>query len=241
MHAENRTPTPHNSAVRGEIAKTVLMSGDPLRAKYIAETFLQNARMYNQVRGIFGYTGTYKGVEVSVQAHGMGIPSIGIYTYELYHFYDVENIIRVGSAGAMQPELKLGDIVAAMGACGDSNYAAQYNLPGTFAPICSYHLLEKAVKTAGELNVQLRVGNILSSDAFYHADPDVNKKWAEMGVLAVEMEAVGLYCNAAKAGKNALCLTTISDQLYTGERLSAEQRQLGFKTMVELALEMLDR
>ena len=239
MVAENHTPTPHNSAVRGEIAKTVIMPGDPLRAKYIAETFLQNARLYNQVRGIFGYTGLYKGLEVSVQAHGMGIPSIGIYTYELYNFYDVENIIRVGSAGAMQPGLKLGDIVAALGACTDSDYAAQYNLPGTFAPTCTYHLLEKAAATARALQVPLHIGNILSSDIFYHADPDVNKKWAEMGVLAVEMEAAGLYCNAAKAGKNALCLTTISDQIITGERMSVEQRQLGFKAMVELALEML--
>ena len=239
MSTENNTPTPHNSAVRGEIAKTVIMPGDPLRAKYIAETFLQDARLYNQVRGIYGYTGTYKGIAVSVQAHGMGIPSIGIYTYELYHFYDVDTIIRVGSAGAMQPDLKLGDIVAAMGACTDSNFAAQYNLPGTFAPICTYHLLEKAAAAARIHNIPLRIGNILSSDVFYHADPDVSKKWVEMGVLAVEMEAAGLYCNAAKAGKNALCLTTISDQLATGERMSVEQRQFGFKTMVELALEML--
>lgn len=232
------TPTPHNAGKLGDIAPIVLMPGDPLRAKFIAETYLTDVVQYNQVRGMNGYTGMYKGKKVSVQGHGMGIPSIGIYTYELFNFYGVDRIIRVGSAGAIQPHIKLGDIVIAMGACTDSNYAAQYGLPGSFAPICSYDLLEKAVMAAKEKNLSFYVGNILSSDIFYNSDEDALRKWAKMGVLAVEMEAAALYCNATKAGKEALCITTVSDCPFTGEAASAEQRQTGFASMIELALDI---
>lgn len=232
------TPTPHNAARRGDIAETVLMPGDPLRAKFIAETFLENVSQYNQIRGMNGYTGTYKGKRVSVQGHGMGNPSVGIYTYELYHFYDVQRIIRVGSSGAMRLDVKLGNIVIAMGACTDSSYASQYGLPGTFAPIASYPLLERAVRVSCEKGLAFHVGNILSSDVFYSDDPDSWKKWADMGVLSVEMESLGLYCNAARAGKEALCITTVSDHLLTKEKASAEQRQTGFSAMIELALDI---
>ena len=229
-------PTPHNSAVKGDFAKTVLMPGDPLRAKFIAETFLENPRLVNNVRGVQGYTGSYKGVPVSVMASGMGMPSIGIYSYELFTQYDVDNIIRVGSAGAIQRELKLGSIVAGMGACTNSNYAAQYGLGGTFAPIADFALLSAAVQSAKELGIEMPVGNLYSSDTFYDASAS-SLKWAEMGVLAIEMEAAALYCNAAYTKKRGLSICSVSDNIVTGEELSPEARQTGFTTMMRLALE----
>ena len=232
------TPTAHNSAKIGDFAKTVLMPGDPLRAKYIADTYLENARQVNGVRNMLGYTGTYKGKEISVMGGGMGMPSIGIYSYELFNFYDVDQVIRIGSAGALQDHMKLMDVVIGMGACTDSNYAYQYGLPGTFAPIADYELLNRAVETAKRQGTNVVVGNVLSSDVFYNAMGNVNDVWRGMGVRAVEMEAAALYMNAAKAGKKALCMLTISDHLYTGEHLSAEDRQLGFKKMMEIALEL---
>ena len=229
-------PTPHNSAVKGDFAKTVLMPGDPLRAKFIAETFLDEPRLVNNVRGVQGYTGTYKGVPVSVMASGMGMPSIGIYSYELFTQYDVDNIIRVGSAGAIQKELKLGSIVAGMGACTNSSYAAQYGLGGTFAPIADFALLSAAVQSAKELGLEMPVGNLYSSDTFYDASAS-SLKWAEMGVLAIEMEAAALYCNAAYTKKRGLSICSVSDNIVTGEELSPEQRQTGFTNMMKLALE----
>ncbi len=231
-------PTAHNGGKAGDFAKTVLMPGDPLRAKYIAETYLENPRQVTAVRNMFGYTGTYKGKEISVMGGGMGMPSIGIYSYELFNFYDVDQIIRIGSAGALQDHMKLMDVVIGMGACTDSNYAYQYGLPGTFAPIADYELMNKAIETAKRQGTNVVVGNVLSSDVFYNADPTVNDRWRSMGVLAVEMEAAALYMNAAKAKKKALCMLTISDHLYTGESLSAEDRQLGFGKMMEIALEL---
>ncbi len=229
-------PTPHNSANPGDFAKTVLMPGDPLRAKFIAETFLEDAKLVNNVRGIHGYTGAYKGVPVSVMASGMGMPSIGIYSYELYDQYGVENIIRIGSAGAISAKLKLRDVVAAQGACTNSNFAHQYGLPGAFAPIADYTLLETAVAAAREIGVEMPVGNLLSSDTFYDASQS-SMKWAEMGVLAVEMEAAALYMNAAKLGKRALAICSISDSIVTGEELDAAERQTSFTTMMKIALE----
>jgi len=229
-------PTPHNSANPGDFAKTVLMPGDPLRAKFIAETFLDNAVLVNNVRGIHGYTGTYKGVPVSVMASGMGMPSIGIYSHELYTQYGVENIMRIGSAGAMSDKLKLRDVVAAQGACTNSNFAHQFGLPGTFAPIADFTLLEAAVCAARELGVEMPVGNLLSSDTFYDAS-NSTMEWAKMGVLAVEMEAAGLYMTAAHLGKRALAICSISDSLVTGEELSAAERQTTFTTMMRIALE----
>lgn len=230
--------TPHNSGNKGDFAKTVLMPGDPLRAKYIAETYLENPRQVTSVRNMFGYTGTYKGKEISVMGGGMGMPSIGIYSYELFNFYDVDNIIRIGSAGALQDDLKVMDIVIGMGACTDSNYASQFNLPGTYAPTASYELLDKAVKAAEKLGTPVTVGNIVSTDVFYNANEKANDSWKSMGALCVEMEAAALYMNAAKAGKKALCMLTISDHIYTGEALSAEDRQLSFNKMMEIALEL---
>ncbi len=228
--------TPHIAAEKGAFAKTVLMPGDPLRAKYIAEHYLENPVLVNNVRGIQGYTGTYHGVPVSVMASGMGIPSIGIYSYELFHFFDVDNIIRVGSAGGLSTDLKLRDIVIGMGACTNSNYASQFRLGGTFAPIASYKLLESAMRHGTEMGLRMQVGNLLSSDPFYNAYPDANQGWMDMGVLAVEMEAAGLYMNAARAHKNALAICTISDHIVTGEALDADARQNTFTQMMELAL-----
>ena len=229
-------PTPHNSAKKGDFAKTVLMPGDPLRAKFIAETFLEEPKLVNNVRGVQGYTGTYKGAPVSVMASGMGMPSIGIYSYELFTQYDVDNIIRVGSAGAIRKDLKLGSIVAGMGACTNSNFAAQYGLGGTFAPIADFTLLSAAVESAKELGVTMPVGNLYSSDTFYDASGS-SLRWAELGVLAIEMEAAALYCNAAYTGKRGLSICSISDNIVTGEELSPEARQTGFTTMMRLALE----
>ena len=194
-------PTAHNNAKANDFAKTVLMPGDPLRAKYIAETYLENPRQVTAVRNMFGYTGTYKGKEISVMGGGMGMPSIGIYSYELFNFYGVDQIIRIGSAGALQDHIKVMDVVIGMGACTDSNYAYQYGLPGTFAPIADYELMNKAIETAKRQGTNVVVGNVVSSDVFYNADPTVNDRWRSMGVLAVEMEAAALYMNAAKAKK----------------------------------------
>ena len=230
--------TPHNSAAKGDFAKTVLMPGDPLRAKFVAENFLTDAKLVNNVRGIGGYTGTYKGIPVSVMASGMGMPSMGIYSYELYKFYGVENIIRIGSAGALQPYIKLRELVLGMGACTTSNYAAQYGLHGTFAPTASWKLLSAAASVAQELGLKYHVGNLLSSDVFYNEDADeANPAWTKMGVMAVEMEAAALYMNAARAGKNALAICTVSDHLITGEETTAEERQNTFTAMMETALE----
>ena len=231
-------PTAHNNAKANDFAKTVLMPGDPLRAKYIAETYLENPRQVTAVRNMFGYTGTYKGKEISVMGGGMGMPSIGIYSYELFNFYGVDQIIRIGSSGALQDHIKVMDVVIGMGACTDSNYAYQYGLPGTFAPIADYELMNKAIETAKRQGTNVVVGNVVSSDVFYNADPTVNDRWRSMGVLAVEMEAAALYMNAAKAKKKALCMLTISDHIYTGEALCAEDRQLGFGKMMEIALEL---
>jgi len=232
---KNNTPTPHIGAKLGEIAKTVIMAGDPLRAQFMAEKYLENPVLYNNVRGMLGYTGTYKGKKVSVQGHGMGIPSIGIYTYELFNFYDVDTIIRVGSAGAIDKDLHIGDIVIGLGACTNSDYAKQYQLPGTFAPIADFELVQLAVNEAKKHGFTYKVGNIYSSDTFYDDNPNSLIAWQKMGVLAVEMEAPALYMNAARAGKKALCICTISDCPFTGEATSSEQRQIGFTNMMEVA------
>ncbi len=233
----SNTPTPHNGAKVGDIAKTVLMPGDPLRAKFIAENFLEDVVCVNTIRNMLGYTGTYNGKKITVMGGGMGMPSIGIYSYELYHFYDVDNIIRIGSAGGITDDIKLRDIVIGMGASTNSNFAAQYKLPGTFAPIADYELLRRAVNAADENNIKYVVGNILSSDTFYDDNSEANSLWKKMNVLAVEMEAAALYMNAARAGKKALCILTISDHVFTGESLSAEDRQISFKDMMKIALE----
>ncbi len=231
-------PTPHIGAKKGDFAKTVLMPGDPLRAKYIAETYLENPRLVTSVRNMLGYTGTYKGKEISVMGGGMGIPSIGIYSYELFNFYDVDQIIRIGSAGAMQDDLNVMDIVIGMGACTDSNYVSQFKLPGHYAPIADYELMRRAIEVAEAQGTNYVVGNVLSSDAFYNADETASTKWREMGVLCVEMEAAALYMNAVKAKKKALCILTISDHLFKEAALSAEERQVGFGKMMEIALEL---
>ncbi|MBQ3815388.1 MAG: purine-nucleoside phosphorylase [Clostridia bacterium] len=231
-------PTPHNTANRGDFAKTVLLPGDPLRSQFIAENFITDARLVNNVRGIQGYTGTYRGVPVSVMASGMGIPSIGIYSYELYHTYDVDNIIRVGSAGGMQEDVHLRDIVFGMGACTDSAFASQFGLNGSFAPIASWELLSVAVEIARARGFRYHIGNLFSTDLFYaERGAEVTASWKKMGVLAAEMEAAGLYMTAARAGKRALALCTISDHLLTGEETRPEERQTTFTQMIEVALE----
>ena len=232
------TPTPHNQATEGQIAKTVLMPGDPLRAKYVADTYLEGVTCFNQVRNMLGFTGTYKGKPVSVMGSGMGVPSIGIYSYELFNFYDVNNIIRIGTAGGLAPDVRLRDLVIGMGACTDSNFAAQFRMPGTLAPIADFGLLRKAVESAERLGYDYKVGNVLSSDVFYNDDETVNERWASMGVLAVEMESVALYLNAIRARKHALCLLTVSDLPLSGEGLPAEDRQTSFTQMMEVALEV---
>ncbi len=228
--------TPHISGNKGDFAKTVLMPGDPLRAKFIAETFLEDAKQITGIRGMLGYTGTYQGVPVSVMGSGMGMPSMAIYSYELFKEFDVENIIRIGTAGAINHCLELRDVVVGMGACTNSNYAAQYRLDGVFAPIASYKLLKTTDMVAEQLGIPLKVGNILSEDNFYHEYDDVNPKWEKMGVLAVEMEAAALYMNAARLGKNALAICTISDHLVKKEFSTVEERQTSFTQMMELAL-----
>ena len=232
-------PTPHIGAREGEIADRVIMAGDPLRAKFMAETFLTNPVQYNAVRGMLGFTGEYKGKRVSVQGHGMGMPSIGIYTYELYNFYGVKRIIRTGSAGAYHPDLELGDVVFAQGACSDSNYAAQYNLLGVYAPIADFGLLRAAANKAEAIGINYKVGNLLSSDVFYGDDSEAWRSWQKMGVLAVEMEAAALYMNAARSGNEALCICTISDSLVHGTACSAEQRQTSFTNMMEIAFDII--
>lgn len=228
--------TPHNAAKMGDIAETILLPGDPLRAKVIAETYLEDVVQFNSVRNMFGYTGTYKGKKVSVMGTGMGIPSIGIYSHELIHFYGVKNLIRVGSCGGMQEEMKVGDVIMAQGACTNSSYAHHYQLPGTMCAIADYGLLKTAQEIAQEKKVPWHVGNILSSDVFYTETPEW-KSWAKMGVLGVEMESFALYCEAARAGVKALGIFTVSDSMVTGEETMAEQRQNDFKAMMEVALE----
>ena len=236
-------PTPHIHAAPGDFGQTVLMPGDPLRSKFIAETFLENAQLVNNVRGVQGYTGNYKGVRVSVMASGMGMPSMGIYSHELFNVFGVENIMRIGSAGSINPDIHIRDIVMGQAACTDSRWAEQFHLPGSFAPICSFEMLEKAVASAKAVGVRYHVGNLLSSDRFYGDDDQVpevfqaNNAWRRMGVMAVEMESAALYMNAARYGKNALAVCTISDHILTGEALSAQERQTSFTQMMEVALE----
>ncbi len=233
-------PTPHITAKAGDFAKTVLMPGDPKRAKFIADNFLEDAILVNDVRGVQGYTGFYKGKRVSVMASGMGMPSIGIYSYELFNFYGVENIIRVGSAGALHKDLHIRDIVLGQAACCNSNYVSQYDLPGNYSPIASYKLLKQAADTADKMGLRYMAGNVLSSDTFYD-DSMSTTKWCKMGVLAVEMESAALYMNAARAGKNALCICTISDHIVNNEpETTAEERQSSFTAMMELALEVAE-
>ena len=231
-------PTPHIKAEKDQIAKTVLMPGDPLRAKFIAETFLENAVCVNTVRNMLAYTGEYNGKKVTVMGGGMGMPSVGIYTYELFNFYDVEQIIRIGTAGTLSDNVQLRDVVIGIGASTDSNYGSQYGLPGTIAPICDFNLARKAVETGESMGIRTVPGNILSSDIFYNDNNQALEKWAQMGVLAVEMEAAALYMNEARAGKRALCLLTISDAPFRGESLSVEDRQIGFTDMMKIALEI---
>ena len=232
--------TPHNQAEKGEIAKKVLMPGDPLRAKFIAENFLTDAKLVNEVRGAYAYTGTYKGEKVTVMASGMGMPSIGIYSYELIHFYGCRNLIRIGTAGALRPEVKVRELIFAMGSCTTSNYVKQFRLPGDYSCVCSYELLEKAVESAKKRNLKYHVGNILCSDMFYNPplEPD-GTSWAQMGVLAVEMESAALYSNAAYAGANAICILTVSDSAVTGEATTAEEREKTFTNMMEVALDLV--
>ncbi len=233
-------PTPHISAKIGDFAKTVLMPGDPLRAEYIAKNYLENAVLVNDVRGVHGYTGYYKGKRVSVMASGMGQPSMGIYSYELYHFYGVETIIRVGSCGSFSPDLHVRDIIVAMGACTNGNYALQYNLPGTFCPIANFDLVRRASEECEKAGVNYRVGNIFSSDTFYD-QANSAMKWAKMGVLGVEMESAALYCNAAYAGKKALCICTVSDSfIYPEENTTSEEREKSFTQMMEIALNLAE-
>ena len=232
------TPTPHIGAQYGEIAETVLMAGDPLRAKFIAENFLTNPVQFNEVRGMLGFTGTYEGKRVSVMGHGMGIPSIGIYTYELYNFYGVKTIIRVGSAGAYSTDLHIGDLILAQGACTDSNYGRQYQLAGTFAPIGDFDLIRRAADECERLGIRYKVGNVLSTDIFY-SDTPVIDGWLKMGVLGVEMEASALYMNAARSGNKALVICTVSDHVITGEVTTSEERRTAFTDMMEVALSLL--
>lgn len=229
-------PTPHITAKEGDFARTVLMPGDPLRSKFIAETYLENPVLVNNTRGVHGYTGTYKGKRVSVMASGMGIPSIGIYSYELFNFYGVENILRVGTAGGISDSVKLRDVILGMSAYTDSNYGRQF-FPGNVAPCCSFTLLEKAVAAARNMGIEPNVGALYSSDVFYD-EADNAGKLRKLGVLGVEMEAAALYMNAARAGKNALAICTVSDHLFRGEALPAEERQIGFTKMMEIALEI---
>lgn len=229
--------TPHNAAQKGQIASIVLMPGDPLRAQFISENFLEDAQCITSVRGMLGYTGQYKGHTLSVMGHGMGMPSMGIYSYELYAFYNVEKIIRIGSAGGIDPRLDLGDIVIAQGTCTDSNFAAQYELPGTFAPIADFDLLATAVAQARQKGCKHLVGNILSSDVFYTLNPQRTQKWNTMGVLCVEMECAALYMNAAYFKKQALGILTISDLIGNPDKvMNAEERQTKFLDMMEIAL-----
>ena len=228
--------TPHNEAKNGDIAKTVLMPGDPLRAKFIAQNYLEDVRQFNGVRNMFGYTGIYKGKKLSVMGSGMGMPSIGIYSYELYSMYDVINIIRIGSAGALSDDLNCMDVVFAMSACTDSNYASQYKIPGIIAPTADFMLLQTAYEQAKKLNIDVTVGSVLSSDCFYNDNQDANDAWKKMGVKCIEMESAALYLNAARLGKRAFSILTISDHIYKHQELDAMQRQTSFTNMMEIAL-----
>lgn len=228
--------TPHNTANPGDIAETILLPGDPLRAKLIAETYLEDLVQFNSVRNMFGYTGTYKGTRISVMGTGMGMPSMGIYSHELIHIYGVKNLIRIGSCGAIQKDIPLGDIIMAQASCTDSNYAHQYQLPGTFSAIADFGLLSTAKEAADRLHAVSCVGNVLSSDLFYTETPEW-ERWAELGILGIEMESYALYCEAARAGVKALGIFTVSDSIVNGESLSAEERQNGFRQMMEIALE----
>ncbi len=239
MEEKKFNGTPHNQGKIGDFAKTVLMPGDPLRAKYIAEHFLSDVRQVNGVRNMLGYTGTYKGKEVTVMGSGMGMPSIGIYSYELFKFYGVENIIRIGSCGSYQEDIDLYDIIICQGSCTDSNFAKQYNLNGTFSALASYDLLEKAVEASKKHNARYHVGNIMSSDIFYGADSEAWKKWQSMGVLGVEMESYALYCNAAYLHKKALTILTVSDSFTSHKETTAEERQNSFTQMMEIALDLI--
>lgn len=228
--------TAHNKAIKGDIAETILLPGDPLRAKFIAENFLENVTQFNTIRNMFGYTGTYNGKKVSVMGTGMGCASIGIYSYELIHFYGVKNLIRIGSCGAFDPKLNLYDIILGIGSSTDTNYAHQYELPGTYSATASFELLSKAKQIADDSNIKTIVGNILSSDIFYNANPDSWKKWAKMGILAAEMESFALYCNAAVAGVNALTILTVSDSIVNQQETTAEEREKAFTNMMKIAL-----
>ena len=232
--------TPHIQPNGTKIAKTVLMPGDPLRAKYIADNFLENVEQFNEVRNMFGYTGTYKGKEISVMGSGMGIPSIGIYSYELYNFFDVDTIIRIGSCGALQENVNLYDVIIAQAASTNSNYVDQFNIPGHFAPIADLELITKAKQVADDIGAVTHVGNILSSDTFYNADKHFNDSWKNMGILGIEMESAGLYLNAIHAGKKALGIFTVSDHILRDEATSAEERQTSFTQMMEIALEIAE-
>ncbi|MBQ7535993.1 MAG: purine-nucleoside phosphorylase [Stomatobaculum sp.] len=240
MGAKSNVPTPHIEAKVGEIAETILLPGDPLRAKYIAENFLSDVKQFNSVRNMFGFTGTYEGKPVSVMGTGMGCPSMGIYSYELIHFYGVKNLIRVGTAGSIHPDVHIRDLVFGLGACTTSNFPALMELPGVFAPVCSYELLRKGVDKAEQMGLTYKVGNILSSDMFYGPaeGPEASKKWSSMGVLAIEMEAAALYTNAAYGNAKALTVLTISDHLLTGETTSSEERQNSFTDMMQVALSL---
>lgn len=233
------TSTPHIDPKGEEIAETILLPGDPLRAKFIAETFFDNPRCFNEVRGMYGFTGSYRGRPVSVMGTGMGIPSISLYSYELIHFFDVKNLIRVGSCGTIQDGIDLYDIVIAQGASTDSSYLSQFGVPGTYAPLSSYRLLEKAKRVADERGQRSHVGNVLSSDIFYNDDPDALGRWAKMGILAVEMESAGLFANAAAARVDALGIFTVSDNIPAGLHTTPAERQTAFTTMVEIALELV--
>ena len=234
-------PTPHINAKAGDFAETILLPGDPLRAKFIAESFLENARQVNSVRNMLGFTGTYQGKPISVMGTGMGCASIGIYSHELIHCYGCKNLIRVGTGGALSPKVDVGDIVFAQGACTTSNYVRLFNLPGDYAPICSYELLRKAAAAADQLGLKYAVGNVLSSDMYHSGKQAVvtGRTWTDMGVLAVEMEAAALYANAAAAGVNALAILTISDSEFSGHVTSAEERQTSFTNMMKLALQLV--
>lgn len=230
--------TPHIQPNGAKIAKTVLMPGDPLRAKYIADNYLEDVVQFNEVRNMFGYTGTYKGKEVSVVGSGMGIPSIGIYSYELYNTFDVDTIIRIGSCGALQEDVNLYDIIIAQGASTNSNYVDQYNIPGHFAPLADFDLMVEAKNVADKVGATTHVGNILSSDTFYNADSTFNQQWQRMGILGIEMESAGLYLNATYAGKKALGIFTVSDHILRDEATTPEERQNSFTQMMEIALEI---
>ncbi len=232
-------PSACNAANKGDIAETVLMPGDPLRAKFVAENYLSDAVCFNSVRNMLGYTGTYKGKRLSVMGSGMGIPSLGLYAYELYTFFDVENIIRIGTTGGIAGDVKLRDIVIAMGASTDSNYAAQYSFPGILAPVADFGLLDKAVRVARDKGLGVRVGSVFTSDSFYNANPAANESFRKMGMLAVDMETAGLYLTAMAAGKKALSILTVSDHIFRHEGLSAEERQESFHEMMEIALEIV--